>query len=669
MKKIIFSGVDFEVAKEYARQIQEFFGNLVLVEGIVIDEIDSTAKADLLVVSSELVKSIVVSKTCWKNDNTIVVLKSVFSKEQLRQIESIKDKKALLVAHYRSYVMESLIVIEESLKRKMNIIPYYQDVRHMPYEGYDYAIFIGDERIIPHGVKNLMEIGCRIISHHTYNQIIDILKFDSDELKEKIKIHMIDMPDISFERLQTIQLISESRKVFDKLFDYVIDKGIIHLDYDDKIADYNEYVCNLLGVKRDIYTNRKIENVEIFNNIYKYLKNVEEDISVEIEINGLSILGTKKIVRFQHIEFQKFIVIEKKEKFSKYSNIKAKYTFNDIISVTKPMKNCVYVAKKVAKIESPVLILGETGTGKELLAQALHNESPRCNKPFIALNCTTLQESLLTSELFGYEKGTFTGALSSGKKGIFEIADGGTVFLDEIGDAPLNVQLELLRVLEEKEIRRIGGEEMIPINVRVISATNRNLYENVKKGKFRKDLFYRLSTFIIEIPPLRERRGDIKLLADYFLKKEGYFYKKVEKEVYDSMDKLEWEGNIRELRNFVSYMGYMSEDIITIDHIPTNYKKMLDNIPKKYEKENILYFNDLGYKDNIIALEILRELKWNSKGRNALLENIRKVYDDVSSYDIRKILDYLSSNEYIFSGKGRKGSSILEKGIKILGDK
>ncbi|MCL6635411.1 MAG: sigma 54-interacting transcriptional regulator, partial [Peptococcaceae bacterium] len=231
------------------------------------------------------------------------------------------------------------------------------------------------------------------------------------------------------------------------------------------------------------------------------------------------------------------------------------------------------VAVKVARSASTVLLLGESGTGKELFAHAIHNASPRCLGPFVRVNCAALPENLLESELFGYQEGAFTGAKKGGKTGKFELADGGTIFLDEIGDMPLNMQAKILRVLQEREIERVGGSRPVKVDVRVIAATNRNLEEMVRKKQFREDLFYRLNVVTMEIPPLRERVEDIPLLVDFFLKKLarrlGCGRKKMSGDALAVLLHHRWPGNIRELENVLERaLNIMEGDTVTPACLP-----------------------------------------------------------------------------------------------------
>jgi transcriptional regulator of acetoin/glycerol metabolism len=235
------------------------------------------------------------------------------------------------------------------------------------------------------------------------------------------------------------------------------------------------------------------------------------------------------------------------------SGNRAKVNFHDIIGKSIIFREKINEAKLAARTNSTVLILGESGTGKDMVAQAIHNASSRYNKPFISINCGGIPRDLLGSELFGYEEGAFTGAKKGGSPGKFELADGGTLFLDEIGEMSLEMQVLLLRVLQEKEVVRIGGKKVIPVDVRIIAATNKNLRQEVKKGSFREDLFFRLNVMPILLPPLRERKEDIPLLVHYFVEKFSKHLNRlkpnIDSKFMERLIQYSWPGNIRELQN------------------------------------------------------------------------------------------------------------------------
>jgi transcriptional regulator with PAS, ATPase and Fis domain len=251
---------------------------------------------------------------------------------------------------------------------------------------------------------------------------------------------------------------------------------------------------------------------------------------------------------------------------------KSKYSIDDIIGTSKEITSCKEKIKKFARVNSSVLITGESGVGKELFAHSIHSESKRADKPFISINCSAIPENLIESELFGYEDGSFTGAKKGGNIGKFQLANEGTIFLDEIAEMPLHMQAKLLRVLQEKEIQPIGAKSTIKLDVRVVCATHKNLEEMVEQNKFREDLYYRLNVLTLEIAPLRNRQDDIPLLLDKFLTafyKETGMYRNIPKNIMDILVSYSWPGNVRELRNIVEKICVNAEDVnVGINDLP-----------------------------------------------------------------------------------------------------
>ena len=272
------------------------------------------------------------------------------------------------------------------------------------------------------------------------------------------------------------------------------------------------------------------------------------------------------------------------------SELKNKYQFENIVGQSSAMQKVFRAVEKIVNSDVTVLIQGESGTGKELFARAIHNQcKARHTKPFVAVNCTALPESLLESELFGHEKGAFTGA-SSRRIGKFELADGGTVFLDEIGDMSLSTQAKILRVLQEREFERVGGNTLVKVNIRLISATNKNLEEEVRKGSFREDLFYRISVFPIKLPPLRERKEDIPLLVAHFFerygKRENKTIKGIQPDALKILLNYHWPGNVRELENAIERAVVITgSPIVGVEDLPPH----IVTIGQTIGKEKITY--------------------------------------------------------------------------------
>jgi transcriptional regulator with GAF, ATPase, and Fis domain len=274
------------------------------------------------------------------------------------------------------------------------------------------------------------------------------------------------------------------------------------------------------------------------------------------------------------------------------------YNFEEIIGQSKPLKEMLEHIVLVSQTDSTVLLLGETGTGKELIAKAVHNLSPRKTKPLIRLNCAALPAQLIESELFGHERGAYTGATDK-RIGKFEVANGGTLFLDEIGELPLESQVKLLRVLQEREIERLGSNKVIKIDVRIIAATNRNLEDEVAAGRFRSDLYFRLNVFPVDVPPLRERREDIPLLASYFLqkmeKKLGKEIRSISNKVLQQLVAYDWPGNIRELEHVIERNAILCKgDTIKELHLTKSQTKSSSatftlQTWEEHEKEYILF--------------------------------------------------------------------------------
>jgi PAS domain S-box-containing protein len=249
--------------------------------------------------------------------------------------------------------------------------------------------------------------------------------------------------------------------------------------------------------------------------------------------------------------------------------IEQAWMFEEVVGHSPALRSVLSAVSKVAPTDSTVLLTGETGTGKELIARAIHKKSPRRSRAFVAVNCAAIPQSLIASELFGHEKGAFTGALQR-RLGKFELAEGGTIFLDEVGELPLETQIALLRVLQEREFQRVGGSEPIRVNVRVLAATNRDLQKAIAEGAFRQDLFYRLEVFPIHIPPLRERIEDIPVLVEYFVarfaRKSGKNIRSIEKDALELLESYPWPGNIRELENVIERSVIVCEtETLTID--------------------------------------------------------------------------------------------------------
>jgi PAS domain S-box-containing protein len=328
--------------------------------------------------------------------------------------------------------------------------------------------------------------------------------------------------------------------------------------------------------------------------------------------------------------------------------IESKYTFDDIIGESEAMKDAMRKAKNAAHTSATVILRGETGTGKELFAHAIHNESERKYGALVRVNCAALNENILESELFGYVEGAFTGAVKGGRQGLFEKADGGTIFLDEIGEISLNMQVKLLRVLQEKEVCRVGSSEYKPIDVRVISATNVNLEKSVEEGLFRKDLYYRLNFIEIRIPPLRDRGNDLKRIIKHLINKYNQeytlFVSDISDEVIEILKEFHWPGNIRQLENYIGRIciNLKKTDTVILPKHLVDDSHMLKTIKNESSEE---YMYDM--EDNLKLSEVLdyyekmyieKMLKKNKGSKNLTARTLdisnRTLFYKIKKYDI-----------------------------------
>lgn len=427
---------------------------------------------------------------------------------------------------------------------------------------------------------------------------------------------------------QNEEIIQRKNLIFLKQIINSVNDGVIIIKNNNIISS-----INLKGMK-ELALNTNIVGQSIKVELTDDYFQESQIYNVEIEGKKYEVVG-KLIPSSKNLEDYNSVLIFNKLKKIKEEAITLTYGINktNIFSILGDSKKMMILKSKIRKISnssSTVLITGESGTGKELVARAIHCEGNRKDKPFIAINCGAIPETLLESELFGYDKGAFSGANSNGRIGKFELANKGVIFLDEIGDMPLYLQVKLLRVLQEKTIVRIGSNKLVSLDLRVIAATNKDLKELVRRGKFREDLYYRLNVIPIEIPPLRERKGDLELLLNSLIDKYNIEFNKsvylIEDNVLEMFKKYKWYGNIRELENVVEFMvslcdekGIINETMLPDSFIESFHEQMgleekgnddikeiipLRDIEKKYIKKAIEIYGDTTEGKKIAAKKL-----------------------------------------------------------------
>ncbi|MBR8700895.1 Anaerobic nitric oxide reductase transcription regulator NorR [Fusobacterium sp. DD29] len=465
-------------------------------------------------------------------------------------------------------------------------------------------VFIGDTVLLNVLEKRKYYIDFYLIKsdpssiYKTFEEAKKLLKFKDDEnLKNKYLTAMLNNTDCGIVYTDENGIVNHYNLVANKIFCNNISKNsriyeiIPELDSDklDKIDDENKNMLVTIEreqISMDITPIYQDDIINSFLFTLRKLKNIEES------ANRL-----RKSLR--------------KDDYT------AKYSWGNLITKNKDFEQIKKIAKVYAKTDNTILITGESGTGKELIAQSIHNSSMRKKEPFIAFNCANISENLIESELFGYEEGAFTGAKKNGKKGLFELADNGTIFLDEISEIPYHLQNKFLRVLQEKSFRRVGGEETIYVDIRVIAATNKNLKELCELGKFRRDLFYRLNVLELGTIPLRERPEDIVVIGEHFLEKEmlsyNLFNKKDFSEILLKLKDYTFPGNVRELENFIKRIVVLKSKLGLSD------REILNLLPLNEEDKKIKSYDNLTLREieQQIVEEILRE-EGNNKTRAAV---------------------------------------------------
>ncbi|GAU78939.1 sigma-54-dependent Fis family transcriptional regulator [Fusibacter sp. 3D3] len=643
---------NLKIVFENQVDIHFYYLNL-LTDDVYIEE-------DVVLVMTE--ERAVKAQKYLKDNKAIIVLRRTVKEDALYPIFKIPPKtKVLVVNDTVETTLETVTLLYQIGIDHLNLIPYESG---MVYEDINIAITPDVVRKVPANIQNIIDIGNRYIDMTSFIQIIDKLKITDKEITKKL----IDYTEsiITFES----GIKSQIRELYIKneQLDTVVNlsnEGIMLTSNDDVILVFNETLLKIFNIQQDIVGVHldalfNVDTLEILNRETLNEELIEyKDKFVIINKTRTKYLGENYgyYYNFQEVTYIKTLEQNLRKKMRNKGFI-TRYNFEEIITDSSVMKSCIELAKKIANSDLTVFISGESGTGKELLAQSIHNESSRGYHPFIAANCAAFAENLLESELFGYEGGAFTGALKEGKAGMFELANNGSIFLDEIGDMPLSLQTRLLRVLQERQVMRIGSQRVIEINTRVIVATNKNLYDMVKKGTFREDLYYRINVLPLNIPPLRQRKADILPLLEHFIDKGKHIA--LSDEVKQFLLRYSWPGNIREVQNVAAYIGIIHERDVYLNDLPYYLLDKGDEF--KIEVQEIKETIGLKRCYDLMDLILNKNVHGRNIGRQGLEALLKEIYSDISEGEIRRILNVLNQFEFVMSYKGRKGSVVTEKG-------
>lgn len=654
MKKIViierWKHIDLPVAESLKQNLYDVLGNQFLIEDKYLDEIKDEEKidADIILVPVYSVLPQILDKIQYI-EKKILLATRTFYKLSLERLSKIPAKTDVLVVNASFETANDVVtLLYEHGIYHLNLIAY--DPEKTDSSFFEIAITPGEVDLAPSGIQEIIDIGYRCLDTQTFLSLFTRLRIEDQNLINNLLTYIQKLSpqniDVEERFLNTLLL----NQAFTEIVETDLD-GVLIVDSSCRVIYMNPKASILLKVdmKKGISLQKWIDQ-EICSAIE------DEDFQQGMfQINDEYVIITKtRLIAYEkvtgyYVNFKTASsihnYISELSRKLKESGLYARYSFKDIWYQSKLMNDCIEIAQKIALTDFTVLLKGETGTGKELFAQSIHNFSKRRHEPFIAINCTTLPENLLESELFGYEHGSFTGSKSGGKIGLFEKANKGTVFLDEIGDISISMQLKLLRVLQERQIVRIGSNNVVDVDIRIIAATNCDLELAVRENRFRKDLYYRINVFTINLPSLRERPEDILYIFKKLVKDD---FKLLTSKERSLLEKHSWFGNVRELKNVADYFILME----TLPQLTCN------NLQKEKQISEV----DIEK----IIIKLIYENQVSGIGRNKIFQSLKNQGLKVSEGRIESLLKILEQKRYITRSIGRKGSALTDIGIEFF---
>lgn len=669
MKRVTFIAGSVNTKDFLLRQLKEFISEKYILGAYAQEEgINKEIRCDLLIVSSKDMKDELDSMNINIEYKDIVVCERSVNFDFIDQVANLQvNEEVLLVNDEKETAFSTINDLKELGLSHIKYYPYYPGIAS--YKKLKTAITPGEPDKVPSCVTNMIDIGPRIISINSMYLIMDKLNIDHKDTTFITKKYMQKIVNVS----KHVSAINNKVNALNGYLNNIVHNlvnGILVYDENGYIKYANEKIKKFLLTEKEL-ENKNIRNI-IDRELYPYFLSNDTFENKILSIMGVNIKVTKFIV-----PNGKDIVIltdgnEDNERSK--SNLHdylikghvAKYNIENIVGSSLLLEETKKTALKLAKTDLTVLIEGESGTGKELFASVIHQNSKRKYGPYLAINFSALPDDLIESELFGYEEGAFTGARKGGKIGLFELADGGTIFLDEIGDVSPKVQTKLLRVLQEKEIMMVGGSSIKRVDVRIIAATNKSLRSMVLEKQFRADLYYRLKIGYLHIPPLRERIRDIKELVTYFIKIGTTADVIVSQAVIEEFMKYKWLGNIRELESTIQYMlAVRNGNVLTVSELPDR-----NFFEEELNEANCYEISDSNNLSGalISILKCIKELQDNNvaAGREKISDMLKEYGYSLTSSQVRTRLDVLEKQGYLFKKRGRQGTVLTESGLKYV---
>ena len=672
-KKIAIIALDPRAGRSYGRDVESLFGDVADIA--VYSVMDGTAMgvlphADLFAASTDAFGSPEELARHVPIDSQTMAVEASFRWEELRRLKELPaGSRVLFVNMTEIMAREAIAQLEQFGITQVHWIPFYPGAE-LP-EDVHIAVTPDEMRYVPEEIETKIDVGQRAC---TSGMMIEIaLRLGLEHLLETEKFQTyfqsIATSNYSFDQMfaRSIRLESQFHILMETLED-----GVVGVNEKGEVFACNHHAEEITRTSADLVMGKSASQVFPYLPFSKCLQERERLPAKIIRLNGVNVSTEVVPVMRQSAcigafaILQRFNDVEARQSQLRgqllHKGYRAKYGFEDVVGASETIQKTKDVLRRMAVSESPILLIGQTGTGKELFAHAIHRASRRKDGPFVAINVAAFPENLLESELFGYEDGAFTGAKKGGRLGLFEISHRGTLFLDEVEGMSPALQVKLLRVLQEREIMRVGGTTIIPIDVRIVAATNESLERKVAEGTFRRDLYYRLSTLPIEIPPLSARGDDLFLLLEQFQKELGASFR-LSPQVRDFLKHYAWPGNIRELRNVVEYFLYTGHDPITMEDLPPT----VFHRPAPAPPPAVLSSRQPPSDVFRFVLEQLYQASEARRpiGRDRLLQLAHESYVPTSQQEIRAVLAQMAEEGLVRVSRGRGGSQLTAEGRRL----
>lgn len=676
-KNVAVISLDAYAGQFYAQQVQKLFGDRIAVCSYSVRDGSvehMPRKYDLYMVTTDAFDSLGDMHRYVPIDGEMMEIHVTLRWDVVHRLQALPaGKKVLFVNLSDKMCREAVTRLNQLGVNQLDFDLYHPGAPEPDMSQYDFVITPQETRYVPAGAREIIDIGQRVCDSST--MIEAALRLGFEELLETPEFEQyqrdVAANTYSFDRVFARGLRLESQ--FEILME-ILDEGIVGVNERGEVFASNHKLEEITGIPGARALQRPAAEVYPFVPFARCLAERAPQPAQVVSANGVNmnvavapvLRGGACIGAFATV--QRFSDAENRQNELRsqllHKGYRAKYTFDDVVGQSPAIRRCITILKKMSLTQLPVLLIGETGTGKELFAHAVHNASPRANGPFVAINCAAMPENLLESELFGYEEGAFTGARKGGKPGLFEFAHKGTLFLDEVEGMSTALQCKLLRVLQEREIMRVGGNRIVSVDVRIVAATNENLDKMVEEGTFRRDLYYRLNTLPVLIPPLREREGDLLLLIDHFRKGIGASFT-LSPELERLLLTHQWRGNIRELRNVVEYFSYTGSPVVGPEELPPTFHYLPAGLPEAGRAgAQPPRLADCPQEDERFVLSRLYQADREgcSLGRDAILAAAKAAGLPCSQQEVRRILSALDQAGLARVSRGRGGTRLTPAG-------